>query len=252
MKKFAFGILLGCASLTIGCGKSDPTASQGAQDGSGKPSATINEAAEAVAQFLDSARKGDDETVARLLTQKAKEELKKFDMEVAPPGAPEAQFEIGGTRFLDDDRDAGFVEVGWSEPNEISKQMERSEALIAVRKEAGGWRIAGMYIAGKPGVSQDQAVDFENLAELFAPQSAGPVPAGNGIPDPAASSGPSMAVHSFAPPSATQSNSPQQTTPVGYAAPANYQPAQTNTGYAAPNAQSSPQLATPQFNSPNR
>jgi hypothetical protein len=182
MKRWMLAATLGITSLGLGCGKSGSTASTPSSGDSSaqvaKATETNNEApeaAEVVAQFLESVKKGDRDRVAGLLTDLAIESLDKAGIEVAPPGSPQATFELGETRYTDTDKDAAYVELAWTEPAEQGGVPVRSEALFALRKEPNGWRIAGMVLDNGPN-QPPEIIDFENIAAL-APQGASPASA---------------------------------------------------------------------------
>jgi hypothetical protein len=182
MKRWMLAATLGVTSLGLGCGQSGSTASK---PSSGGPSSQVAkapetnneapEAAEIVAQFLESVKKGDRDRVAGLLTDLAIESLDKAGIEVAPPGSPQATFELGETRYTDTDKDAAYVELAWTEPAEQGGAPVRSEALFALRKEPKGWRIAGMVLDNGPN-QPPEIIDFENIAAL-APPGASPASA---------------------------------------------------------------------------
>ncbi|MFN9592973.1 MAG: hypothetical protein ACK56G_09725 [Pirellulaceae bacterium] len=182
MKRWMLAATLGVTSLGIGCGQSGSNASKPSSGGPSSQVAKANEtnneapeAAEIVAQFLESVKKGDRDRVAGLLTDLAIESLDKAGIEVAPPGSPQATFELGETRYTDTDKDAAYVELAWTEPAEQGGTPVRSEALFALRKEPKGWRIAGMVLDNGPN-QPPEIIDFENIAAL-APPGASPASA---------------------------------------------------------------------------
>jgi hypothetical protein len=182
MKRWMLAATLGVTSLGLGCGKSSSTTSKPSSGSSSSQLAKATdskneapEAAEIVAQFLESVKKGDRDRVAGLLTDLAIESLDKAGIEVAPPGSPQATFELGETRYTDTDKDAAYVELAWTEPAEQGGVPVRSEALFALRKEPEGWRIAGMVLDNGPN-QPPEIIDFENIAAL-APPGASPASA---------------------------------------------------------------------------
>ncbi len=162
MKRLGWTLVFVAAPYFAGCGNSGGTADKKTNEapsqqvassaptnpsaGTAKPTVEMTPAAEVVAQFLDSVRRGDESTVASLLTTEAIAELNKLNIEIDPPGSPEAAFEIGKTEYTDEEKDAAYVELAWIEPVEGSAEKKRNEALFVVRKDQVGWRIAGMVI----------------------------------------------------------------------------------------------------------
>lgn len=141
---------------------------------------TISAPAEVVAQFLDSLRRGDEVLTAQLMTANARAEVARHDLTVAPPGSPQASFQIGETREIEEGR--ALVESIWTEPAIGSDPVQRTEVLFDVRLEPSGWRLAGMVID----MGQEQEpiiVDFENLSGLMEPDPAANVPQMAGAPE---------------------------------------------------------------------
>ncbi len=118
---------------------------------------------EAVTEFLDALRSGNEKTAEALLTTRAREETAAHDMVVEPPGAPNASYSVGRVQHPDGQADAAYVSSVWSEKE---GQVEDSyEVVWILRKETTGWRIAGM--ATQLTDSQDPVfLNFEDLSEL--------------------------------------------------------------------------------------
>ncbi len=152
MKRFGWTLLLVAIPVFAGCNGGGTAKNEGstpnqAQVASG---ANITQAAEVVAQFLDSFRKGDETTAGRLLTQAAIAEIKKNGLEISPPGSPDSSYKLGRTEYTDEDKDTAYVEVEWTETIEGSAEKKIYETLFAVRLENNQWRIAGMVIETDP------------------------------------------------------------------------------------------------------
>ncbi len=248
MKRLGWTLVFVAAPYFAGCGNSGGTADKKTNEapsqqvassaptnpsaGTAKPTVEMTPAAEVVAQFLDSVRRGDESTVASLLTTEAIAELNKLNIEIDPPGSPEAAFEIGKTEYTDEEKDAAYVELAWIEPVEGSAEKKRNEALFVVRKDQVGWRIAGMVIDAGEG-QEPEVIDFENMSQHLVPET----PAAN-----------TAAVQPPATPTNLQTPTMRapsgQTAGTGFAAPNNV--AAPN-GFAIPNnaPTNSPTLATP-------
>jgi len=112
--------------------------------------------------FSDSIRRGDKETTIKLITLAARKEIQRRGMTIDPPGSPEASYKIGEVKFLDEDKDAAYVESVWIEPGVDGQPSQQTEVVWAVNKEPEGWRISGLAIDMGPN-EQPTLVDFENL-----------------------------------------------------------------------------------------
>lgn len=182
MKRFGWTLVLGSMTFWLGCGgstaqKETPKAGNSVATKAASLPSNTTPPAEVVAQFLDSVRRGDEDTTAKLFTQAAIQELDKYAIKVQPPGSPEATFQIGETRYTDDDKDSALVELFWTEVSPETGDKKKTEAVFAVRLENVGWRIAGMVVETEPG--KEEVIDFENLAQMIeeAPASGAQPPA---------------------------------------------------------------------------
>ena len=105
------------------------------------PSATTP--GEAVKNFLDAVRRGDDGQAEALLSEVAREKTREMDLAVAPPGSPTANFEVGETEYPYEGADSAHVASQWSDVDGTGE--ERTEEIVWIlRKQPRGWRIAGM------------------------------------------------------------------------------------------------------------
>lgn len=165
--------------LPVGCGgKADPEASTNSIASNRSTPVSTNASSvppnEIVAMFSDSIRRGDKETTIKLITLAAREEIQRRGMTIDPPGSPEASYKIGEVRFLDQDRDAAYVESVWIEPGTNGQPNIETEVVWAVQLEPEGWRISGLAIDGGPN-EQPTLVDFENLEVDSSESSKGPM-----------------------------------------------------------------------------
>ncbi|GAB5405364.1 MAG: hypothetical protein Aurels2KO_35950 [Aureliella sp.] len=138
-----------------------PTSSQMkiVQDGASTP------AAETVAIFLDSLRRGNETAANGVLTAKAREELSKTSYVIQPLGTPEGQFKIGRVSFADDMKDAALVECLWQEPAAAGEQPVAMDIVCEVRNESEGWRISGIAVS-IPDTEETLVLDFEDAVAL--------------------------------------------------------------------------------------
>jgi len=229
--------------LPVGCGgKADPDGSANAT-ASNRTTPVSTSASnvppnEIVAMFSDSIRRGDKETTIKLITLAAREEIQRRGMTIDPPGSPEASYKIGEVRFLDQDRDAAYVESLWIEPGTDGQPNVETEVVWAVQLEPEGWRISGLAIDMGPN-EQPTLVDFENLEVDSKETSAGPM--NNRVASEAAPTAPAMQTPSgFEAPS----TAPAVGTPTNAAMSAPAIPAPAATGFTMPEI-SAPQISQP-------
>jgi len=136
MRKLSGLLLLLGSMLAVGCGGSDSandtkstaagnnTAAVGEPNvmvpgnsqGAGPAATNVMPPNEVVALFFDSMRRGDEVQTSALLTAKAREELAKSDLVIQPPGSPTATYQVGRVSFLDEEKDAAYVESILNEP----------------------------------------------------------------------------------------------------------------------------------------
>jgi len=108
-------------------------------------------------------RDGEDEQASSLLTDLARQKTGEMDLQVAPPGSDTAQFEIGEVEMLGEE--GARVHCRWSDLD--AEGNRSSEKIIwAVRREAKGWRIAGMAPTIFPG-EPPLLLNFEDPEEMM-------------------------------------------------------------------------------------
>ena len=182
MKRILLIVVAIAISIPLGCGgnadKGSPATISAAKsigsDGklvaSNGTSNAIIPPNEIVAMFADSIRRGDRETVNKLITDASREEIKNQGIDLDPPGSPDASYKIGSFRYSDEDKDSGFVESLWIEPAQDGNLPQSTEVVWGVRLENGGWRICGLAI--DMGKDQPAAlVNFEDLEGTVTPES---------------------------------------------------------------------------------
>lgn len=151
------------ASAAVG----EPKVVEPSQGGTAAVAGNVMPPNEVVALFFDSMRRGDEVQTAGLLTTKAREELAKYELVVQPPGSPTATYQVGRVSFLDNEKDAAYVESILNEPTGNGQETKPWEIVWAMRLEGEGWKIAGFAFE----ISEDQppmVVDFENGADMKA------------------------------------------------------------------------------------
>lgn len=135
---------LAVAGLTLtGCGSQGAPTSAESAGASGHASKAFSKDGpdEAVRQFLEAVRTGDDAKAAQLLTPLARQKTAEMQIVVAPPGSPTAKFEV--TEFEMVSEDGAHVASTWSDVDEQGNRHS-DQILWILRKEPEGWRVAGM------------------------------------------------------------------------------------------------------------
>ncbi|MFP6587490.1 MAG: hypothetical protein VB814_07585 [Pirellulaceae bacterium] len=115
-----------------------------------------------VEHFLAALQQGSDEQVTGLLTAKARTETAKHDLVVRSPGSPTAKFSVGALELVSG---GAYVNSQWSETSRdgISHSFE---IIWVLRKQANGWRIAGMATRVAEN-EQPTYLNFENPQEMI-------------------------------------------------------------------------------------
>lgn len=118
----------------------------------------------AVKVFLEAVRTGDDEKVVQLFSELAREQAGKLNRQFAPVGSDTARYEVfNDVEYLAPD--GARVKSTWTDLDSQGKPRT-DEITWMLRKEADGWRIAGMatvIFEGEPPL----LLDFENMPETL-------------------------------------------------------------------------------------
>ena len=109
--------------------------------------------------FLQAARSGDETTATQLLTRKARQQTEKEGLALEPPGTPTMRFTIGDAEIPSDDPQAAYVGSTWTESQGTSG--ESFAVTWILRRQADGWRIAGMATQTAP-TEQPMWLNFED------------------------------------------------------------------------------------------
>jgi ketosteroid isomerase-like protein len=96
--------------------------------------------ADAVREFLEAVRVGNDKKAATMLTPVAREKTAEMHMVVAPPGSDTAKYQVGDVEAVEG---GAHVASTWTDVDGEGKQHS-DPILWILRKEVEGWRIAGM------------------------------------------------------------------------------------------------------------
>ena len=115
-----------------------------------------------VEHFLAALQQGSDEQVTGLLTAKARTETAKHDLVVRSPGSPTAKFSVGALELVSG---GAYVNSQWSETSRDGI-AHSFEIIWVLRKQANGWRIAGMATRVAEN-EQPTYLNFENPQEMI-------------------------------------------------------------------------------------
>ena len=133
--------------------------------GSAVPVVDLSAAAtpeQVVEHFLAALQQGSDEQVTGLLTAKARTETAKHDLVVRSPGSPTAKFSVGALELVSG---GAYVNSQWSETSRDGF-VRSFEIIWVLRKQANGWRIAGMATRVAEN-EQPTYLNFENPQEMI-------------------------------------------------------------------------------------
>jgi hypothetical protein len=161
MRRFSWMIaVLSLAGFVMGCGGAQDTAdhtesateqwTQTPSQGSAAQTdiaslATLQRLSpsQVAAQFYEALRRGDRDAVEALLTDKTRQETAKNGLEIRPQASTTLTYEIGETDYVTEEMDGAHVGSLWTETDEHGQSMT-STVIWVLRKQANGWRIAGM------------------------------------------------------------------------------------------------------------
>ncbi|NLF06665.1 MAG: hypothetical protein GX594_01620 [Pirellulaceae bacterium] len=170
-----FGAAFGCVliAISLGCGKQ----SQNGQAAGNKPGANpaqnaaaqsnkLTGPAAAVHEFLEAVRTGNDDQAAQMLSTIAREKTAALNRNVTPPASDTAKFTIGKVKFVGED--GAQVESSWTDLD-MDGEPRTDDAVWVLRKEAAGWRIAGVAVIIFPG-EPPLLLNFEDPEDMFRKQ----------------------------------------------------------------------------------
>ncbi len=154
--------------LTAGCGKhpgpSGPSTAHQATEttANGQTDAQAGGPAEAVAEFLEAVRTGNDEAAARMLSAAARQKTAASNRKVRPPASDTAKFAIGRVDYVG--HDGARVACTWTDLDQDG-QPKTDEAVWVLRHETSGWRVAGVAAQVFPG-EPPLLLNFEDPEEM--------------------------------------------------------------------------------------
>jgi hypothetical protein len=172
----SLGVALATSLLSLGCGGSNPTAQNGAQNtattavnslaelgpnGAASSVPLKSSAVDVVSQFLDAIRRGGDSSAAEeWLTRRAQAELSRIGHKLEPIGSPDAKFTVTRAESLPESPGEALVHSYWEEPN-TQGATSQSQVVWAVVWERDTWKISGFAVQVDPN-SDPVILDFEN------------------------------------------------------------------------------------------
>lgn len=169
MDRTAFlAVALLVSAGVAGCSQSEKSAPTAAATTMPAAPATAQAAspADAVREFLEAVRLGDDAKAQGMLTELAQKKTTEMNMVVAPPGSDTAKYEVGAMQMAED----GTARVAsvWSDLDHEGKRRTDKITWI-LRQESSQWRIVGMATQIMP----DQGpvvLNFENPQAMLEKQ----------------------------------------------------------------------------------
>jgi hypothetical protein len=116
-----------------------------------------------VTVFLNALRSGDSPTTESLLTARARQELAKHSLSVDVQPAENALYQVRPADILADQSGAHVKSI-WTE--KFDDGDETYEIVWLLRRQADGWRVAGMAMQLIPG-QEMQVLNFEDPADML-------------------------------------------------------------------------------------
>ncbi len=155
---------------TMGCNQSPQSnTTSGASKPTGTAVASQGNPSQAVFDFLEAVRTGNDKQAAAMLTPLARQKTAEFDLVVAPPGSATAKFKVGDFKYQSADNNSAWVESSWTDVSDDQGHTRTDDIVWALRLEAEGWRIGGMVvkvIADQPAL----ILNFEDPEDMIRKQ----------------------------------------------------------------------------------
>jgi hypothetical protein len=146
-----------------GCGSSGAPAENKANPA--ESAMTTTTPPDAVKAFLQAIKVGDEKTADDMLTKIARDETKKADLHVAPPGSDTANYKIG--KHVIEGKEAK-VSSTWTDVDEEGKP-QTDEIVWLLKQEPEGWRICGMATELFPD-EEPLILNFENPKDMIEKQ----------------------------------------------------------------------------------
>ena len=159
--------IAGLLLVLAGCNQSSEPAASNQASHTGQASAG-GAPDQAVYDFLEAVRTGNDQKAAEMLSPLARQKTAEKQMVVAPPGSPTAKFTVGKVKYKPDDKDGAYVSCTWSDVDDQG-QPRSDEIVWGVRHEPEGWRIVGMVLQVLPN-EEPLVLNFEDPDDMIRKQ----------------------------------------------------------------------------------
>jgi hypothetical protein len=160
--------------LAAGCSKqpssegssTTPNGAAAATNDKGDTVAKDDGPAKAVEQFLEAVKTGNDKAAANMLSAVTRQRTAALNYAVKPPASDTAKFTIGKVDYVN--ADGARVACTWTDLDPDG-QPKTDEAIWVVRREANGWRIAGVAAQVFPG-EPPLLLNFEDPEDMVRKQ----------------------------------------------------------------------------------
>jgi hypothetical protein len=114
-----------------------------ADTGAGRAAGAGGSPSETVARFYEALRSGEDRAIAALLTDKARAETANNGLDIQSQGSAQLEYQLGEVDYINDSMDGAHVKSLWIDYTPDGEKTA-TEVIWVLRKQAEGWRIAGM------------------------------------------------------------------------------------------------------------
>jgi hypothetical protein len=175
--RLGIGFLAVLAIVVAGCGKSDVASQQAAPEqpaerdqvpavASVDPNtvAATDTPEKATHEFLNALRTGDDRKAMELLSQVAREKTAALNRGLTPAASDTAKFTVGKAKYIDDS--GAQVPSVWTDVDDDGQTSPDNPMTWVLRREAGGWRVAGVAAEIFPG-EPPLCLNFEDPDDML-------------------------------------------------------------------------------------
>jgi len=174
--RLGIGCLAVLAIAVAGCGKSDVANQQAAPEqpaerdqvpavASVDPNtvAATDTPEKATHAFLEALRSGDDAKATQLLSAVAREKTAAVNRGLTPAASDTAKFKVGKVEYVNED--GARVSTTWTDVDDDGQTSDDSPIWV-LRRESGGWRIAGVAAEIFPG-EPPLCLNFEDPEDML-------------------------------------------------------------------------------------
>jgi hypothetical protein len=126
------------------------------------PAAVPDTPEASVKAFLEAIRTGNDERASAMISSVARQKTAALTGSITPPASDTARFSVGKVEYIG--ADGARVASVWTDVDEDG-QAHSDEAVWVLRKEAEGWRVAGVAAMIFPG-EEPLLLNFEDPDDM--------------------------------------------------------------------------------------